>query len=70
MEGMFSIKVTPLGASLCLLEEVEEIFIQDLIGEGNTWLRKWFQEIKLWSFNSVDNDRGIWIRLYGVPSKV
>ncbi|XP_058747128.1 uncharacterized protein LOC131620126 [Vicia villosa] len=68
MEGMFSIKVTPLGASLCLLEEVEEGFIQDLIGEGNTWWRQWFKEIKPWSYNIVDNDRDIWIRLYGVPS--
>lgn len=36
VEGIFSIKVTPMSANLCLLEEVEEGFIFDLIGEGST----------------------------------
>lgn len=36
MEGVFSIKVTPLVALLCLLEEIEEGFIKDLLEEGNT----------------------------------
>lgn len=37
MEGIFSIKVTPMGANLCLLVDMEEGFISDLIGEGSTW---------------------------------
>ncbi|CAI8618038.1 unnamed protein product [Vicia faba] len=36
IEGYFSIKVMPLGASLCLLEEVEEGAIIDLIKEGKS----------------------------------
>lgn len=39
VEGIFPIKVTPLGANLCLMEDMEEGFIRDLIGEGSTWWR-------------------------------
>lgn len=34
MEGVFTIKVTPLGGNVCLLEEIDEGFIRDLIEEG------------------------------------
>lgn len=37
VEGYFSIKVTPLGANLCLLEDLEEGAIKDLIKEGRSW---------------------------------
>lgn len=37
VEGIFSIKVTPMSANFCLLEDVEEGFISELIGEGSTW---------------------------------
>lgn len=36
VEGIFSIKVTPMGANLCLLEDVEDDFISELISEGST----------------------------------
>lgn len=36
MEGVFSIKVTPLGANLCLLEDLEEGFLVDMLGDGCT----------------------------------
>lgn len=31
MEGVFAVKVSPLGGNLCLLEENDEGFIKDLI---------------------------------------
>lgn len=37
VEGYFAIKVSPLGANLCLLEESEEGVISDLINEGRIW---------------------------------
>lgn len=37
MEGLFVIKVTPMGRNICLLEEFEEGLIEDLICEGETW---------------------------------
>lgn len=48
LEGYFSIKVTPLGANLCLLEEVEDGEISNLIREGKSWWSQWFSEIRVW----------------------
>ncbi|XP_058726434.1 uncharacterized protein LOC131597779 [Vicia villosa] len=67
VEGIFSIKVTPLGANLCLLEETEEGFIRELIGDGQTWWRQWFKEVRPWSAREVDSERVVWFRIYGVP---
>lgn len=38
MEGYFSLKATPLGANLCLLEAVDEGEIQALLKDGGNWL--------------------------------
>lgn len=46
LEGYFSIKVTPIGANLCLLEEFEEGVTRDLIEEGRNWWSQWFSEIR------------------------
>lgn len=37
IEGYFAIKVTPLGAHLCLLEEFKEGGIRNLIRKGKSW---------------------------------
>lgn len=37
MEVFYAIKVTPMGGNICLLEEVKEGSIEDLIGEGEKW---------------------------------
>ncbi|CAK8572723.1 unnamed protein product [Lathyrus sativus] len=47
-KGYFSIKVTPLGANLCLLEESEEGEIRDLIREAKSWWKQWFSNIRRW----------------------
>ncbi|XP_058740820.1 uncharacterized protein LOC131613142 [Vicia villosa] len=67
IEGFFSIKVIPLGANLCLLEEMEEGVISDLMSEGNTWWKQWFRTIKPWQQGAVDAERVTWIRVHGVP---
>ncbi|XP_058776191.1 uncharacterized protein LOC131650502 [Vicia villosa] len=67
MEGFFAIKVSPMGGNLCLLEEMEDGYIEDLIGEGETWWRTWFSEIKKWEEDRVDDSRVAWIRIYGIP---
>ncbi|CAI8603877.1 unnamed protein product [Vicia faba] len=36
IEGYFQIKVTSIGDNLCLLEEVEDGVINDLINKGNS----------------------------------
>ncbi|XP_058740987.1 uncharacterized protein LOC131613324 [Vicia villosa] len=68
MEGVFAVKVLPLGGNLCLLEEVEEGFIEDLLREGESWWRNWFSEIKRWEEGMVDDRRDMWIRLYDIPA--
>ncbi|XP_058749783.1 uncharacterized protein LOC131622758 [Vicia villosa] len=60
VEGVFSIKVSPLGSNLCLLEETETGFIRELIGEGQTWWKQWFKEVRPWEETGVDPERVVW----------
>ncbi|CAI8603026.1 unnamed protein product [Vicia faba] len=57
IEGYFGVKVTHLGANLCFLEESEEWVIEDLIGEGETWWKQWFSEVRRWNEEDVNNGR-------------
>lgn len=68
MEGYFAIKITPLGGSLCLLEETEEGLINDFIGVGESWWRQCFEEVKKWEEDIIDDGRVIWIREFGIPT--
>lgn len=45
IEGYFTIKATPLGANLSLLEEQEFGEIKALIEENKEWANKWFSDI-------------------------
>ncbi|XP_058748519.1 uncharacterized protein LOC131621485 [Vicia villosa] len=67
MEGYFSIKVTPLGANLCLLEDIEDGAVRDLIEEGRSWWTQWFSEIREWREDDIDRERATWLRVYGIP---
>ncbi|XP_058741851.1 uncharacterized protein LOC131614255 [Vicia villosa] len=69
LEGVFSIKATPLGANLCLLEEMEDGYICELISEGNTWWTQWFKEVRSLNASDVNLERVLWIRIYGVPCR-
>ncbi|CAL5199318.1 unnamed protein product [Lathyrus oleraceus] len=60
----FSIKVTPLGANLCLLEESESIEIRDLIREAKSLQSQWFLEIREWREEDVDKEIVTWLRYY------
>lgn len=68
MEGvLFSIKISPLGANLCLLEELEDGFIAEMIGDSCSCWKRWFHTIRTWQKTDVDNDRLMWVRIHGVP---
>lgn len=67
IEGYFSIKVTPLSANLCLLEENEAFEIRDLIREAKSGWSHWFSEIREWREGDVDNERVTWLRCFGIP---
>ncbi|MCH84931.1 DUF4283 domain protein [Trifolium medium] len=67
MQGYFGVKITPLGANLVLLEEQEEGEIKALMEDAGGWLEQWFKEIRSWSTGDVDNERLVWLRVYGIP---
>ncbi|GAU42969.1 hypothetical protein TSUD_188420 [Trifolium subterraneum] len=68
IQGYFGVKVTPLGSNLTLLEEQEEGEIQALMEDAKGWLDQWFKEIRPWNNKEIDNERTIWLRVYGVPA--
>lgn len=65
--GFFSVKVTSIGANLCLLEDNEEGFLEAIISEGIVWLGRWFAEVRKWKYEDVDLERVTWLRCYGIP---
>ncbi|GAU51106.1 hypothetical protein TSUD_141480 [Trifolium subterraneum] len=67
-QGYFGVKVTPLGANLALLEGQEEGEIHALMDDTKGWLDQWFKVIRPWSPKEIDNERIIWLRVYGIPS--
>lgn len=67
MEGVFAVRITPLGANLCLLEELEDGYLSYLIGERNVWWKQWFSDIHPWKASNVDDSRITWFRFYGIP---
>ncbi|GAU48228.1 hypothetical protein TSUD_184080 [Trifolium subterraneum] len=67
-QGYFGVKVTPLGANLCLLQGQDEGEVQALIEDAKDWLDQWFKEIKPWDPKDIDVERTIWLRIYGIPS--
>ncbi|XP_058758209.1 uncharacterized protein LOC131631431 [Vicia villosa] len=67
MEGYFGVKVTPLGANLCLLEEDVEGELKALIDDASEWINQWFTEIRPWKPQDVDNERLTWLRIFGLP---
>lgn len=70
IEGIYAIKIIPLGVNLCLMEELEEGYIQDFIGEEETWWRSWFTDIRKWKEGIVDEFQDVWLSVYGIPTHV
>ncbi|XP_058726669.1 uncharacterized protein LOC131598038 [Vicia villosa] len=70
MEGMFAVKVSPMGGNMCLLEDREPGFIEDMIGEGESWWKDWFEDIRRWKDADRDESRVVWLRVFGIPPLV
>lgn len=63
IKGCFlAIKVIPLGANMCLLEEMEKGEFSNILESDGEWLKKWFKEIMSWKTNDVDMERLTWLR--------
>lgn len=67
MQGVFSVKVTPMGANKVLMEEMEEGIISALVSDASEWIHQKFDDIRLWSPAEADNERVVWVRCHGVP---
>jgi hypothetical protein len=57
-----------LGSKLVLMEGQEEGEVEALMEDAKEWLDQWFSEIRPWSPDEIDNERTIWLRIYGIPS--
>lgn len=66
-EGYFGIKVAPMGASLWLMEEKDEGLLRYIIAEASEWISQWFEKIRPWCPNDVDNERVTWSRVFSLP---
>lgn len=69
MQGVFTVKATPLGANQVLLEEVEEGALEDLVRDGKDCLYEWFDDIWKWQPFVSDNERLVWVRCHGIPPR-
>lgn len=67
MEGNYNIKVTPMGGSVCLLEETISGSIGQIIKEGKLWWTNCFDKVKRWEKDDSVGGRVIWLRVFGVP---
>lgn len=47
-EVLVSIKVTPLGANYCLVKDLVDGKVMNLIEERKVWWGQWFKEVRLW----------------------
>ncbi|XP_058726326.1 uncharacterized protein LOC131597659 [Vicia villosa] len=70
MEGVYVMRVTSLGGDVCLLEDREAAFIEDLIAEGESWWKSWFSDIKKWEEGMIGESRDVWLRIFGIPAHV
>lgn len=66
-QGVFSIKATPMGANLVLLERVkDEDDFKGFMEEANKWLLQWFRWVRPWKPTDVDKKRVAWVRCFRV----
>lgn len=67
IEGVFSIKISPLGPNLCVLEELDEGIIEELVCESSLWWKQWFRFVRPWKKSDIDSERVLWIKVFRVP---
>ncbi|XP_058755462.1 uncharacterized protein LOC131628653 [Vicia villosa] len=68
--GHIDVKITPLGANMCLVEDLKEGVISSLLKKAESWMKQWFREIHPWKPSDIDYERIAWLRCYGIPCQV
>ncbi|XP_020228222.1 uncharacterized protein LOC109809352 [Cajanus cajan] len=67
LEGIFGIRATLMGASMVLLETEDPKLVAKYISDKVEWVNEWFEEVFQWS-RILDNERLVWLKIYGVPA--
>lgn len=67
MEGLYSLKVSPMGGNLVLLAAGDEEEIPDLMKDAGDCLNTWFSSIRPWQPRYVNLERIFWIKCQGIP---
>lgn len=64
-QGIFLVKITPMRASLVLLEDGEDGETKDLIEDEREWIESWFDKIKECIPTKVSNESETFSNLHG-----
>lgn len=67
---MFSIRVTPLGPNLRVLEDLVGDDVEEFLKERRNWWGQWFVDIKPWQPTDVDKESLAWLKISGNPCHV
>ncbi|GLT96029.1 hypothetical protein SLE2022_136780 [Rubroshorea leprosula] len=65
-EGLPSIKITPMGGNLVLIEEENPECIKELVDGNLQWVSSYFERIKFWSPTDIAEERFVWVRIQGL----
>lgn len=65
-DGVLSMKMIPLGGSLCLLQPMEGEDLYELVNDVSGYLGNWFVCISKWTYMEVAREHHAWIRFCGV----
>lgn len=69
-EGISSVKITPMGGDLMLIQPHEDEHFDDLLKEVGDLFSSWFESIHPWSQEDVPQARYVLVRCFGVPFHV
>lgn len=67
LNGILTVKVTPMGGNLVLLKATDKEEIPSLIKDVGDMLEQWFLDIRPWSPTDTGTNRNTWIRCLGIP---
>lgn len=69
-EGIFIIRVTPLGLDMCILEDLVKGEVEIFVEERRSWWERRFQSLNPWKTGDVDMKRVVWLTITGIPCHV
>ncbi|KAK7289801.1 hypothetical protein RIF29_03755 [Crotalaria pallida] len=68
-EGFFSVKATPLGGKLVMIQGQRCGEVEDLMKEEEVWFKSVFADVRKWSPLDIVRERYVWLRCFGIPAQ-